>query len=114
MVDTLVLYTLAPVLGPFYARIFSFLAAVFATWIINRSLAFRHRSSSLNKRAEFVRYFALMLGGGVVNYSVYSALVVYSAWVSQHLVAGVAAGSIAGMAVNYLSSRFLVYRFPSQ
>jgi len=113
VVDTAVLYLLAPFLGPFYARAVSFLAAVFATWLVNRALAFKNRTSALSKKAEFLRYLALMLAGGLVNYAAYSALVVYSPLVRQYLVLGVAAGSLAGMAVNYLSSRFLIYRFPS-
>lgn len=54
-----------------------------------------------------------MMAGGLINYAVYSSLIVYSLLVRQYLVLGVAAGSLAGMVVNYLSSRFLIYRFPS-
>lgn len=113
VVDTAVLYALAPLMGPFYARIVSFLAAVFTTWLVNRALAFRNRTSELSKKSEFARYLMLMLIGGVINYAAYSALVVYSPLVRHYLVLGVAAGSLAGMVVNYLSSRFLIYRFPS-
>ncbi len=113
VVDTVVLYSLAPLMGPFYARILSFLAAVLTTWLVNRALAFRNRSSELSKRSEFARYLMLMLIGGVINYAAYSALVLYSPLVRHYLVLGVAAGSLAGMVVNYLSSRFLIYRFPS-
>lgn len=113
VVDTAVLYVLAPYMGPFYARIVSFLAAVLTTWLVNRALAFRNRSSALSKKSEFARYLILMLAGGLINYGVYSGLIVYSPLVRQYLVLGVAAGSLAGMVVNYLSSRFLIYRFSS-
>ncbi|OWT63860.1 GtrA family protein [Candidimonas nitroreducens] len=113
LVDTAVLYILAPYMGPFYARILSFLAAVLTTWIVNRALAFRNQSSTLSKKSEFTRYLILMMAGGLINYAVYSSLIVYSLLVRQYLVLGVAAGSLAGMVVNYLSSRFLIYRFPS-
>lgn len=113
VVDTAVLYALAPFMGPFYARMLSFLAAVFTTWLVNRALAFRNQSSELSKKSEFARYLILMLVGGLINYGAYSLLVVYSPLVRQYLVLGVAAGSLAGMVVNYLSSQFLIYRFPS-
>ena len=86
VVDTAVLYLLRGYLGPFYARIFSFLTAV-------------------------TIYLILMLAGGSVNYGIYAWLIVSYQLVLQYPIIGVAAGSIAGLAVNLLSSRFLLYRF---
>lgn len=113
VVDAAVLYALVPALGPFAARVASFLAAVLATWLVNRSLAFQSRRSDLNRKTEFGSYLLLMLGGGAVNYAVYSGLVLYSPLVREHLVLGVAAGSIAGMFINFALARFLLFRFPS-
>lgn len=109
MVDTAVLYALQGFMGPFYARILSFLAAVLATWLINRNLAFRGRASSLSRKKEFLSYMILMLAGGLVNYGVYSALVLWLPLVRQYLILGVAAGSLAGMVVNFLTARFLLF-----
>lgn len=111
IVDTAVLYLLAGSLGPFYARAVSFLAAVFATWTMNRLFAFRERTSAMSKRREFVIYLVLMLAGGAANYGVYSWLVVSYPLVQQHLVIGVAAGSIAGMFINFMVSRYFLFRF---
>ena len=111
LVDTAVLYLLRGSLGPFYARIFSFLAAVFATWLMNRRLTFRDRQSGLSAQREFASYLILMLAGGTVNYGVYAWLIISYQLVLQHPVIGVAAGSLVGMAVNLVSSRFLLYRF---
>lgn len=110
-VDTAVLYSLSDGMGPFYARALSFLAAVFATWIVNRTLAFGRRKSAWAKGPEFCVYLSLMLIGGALNYAIYSWLVVSYEVVHRHLVIGVAAGSIAGMAINFGASRFLLYRF---
>nr|WP_281389327.1 GtrA family protein [Parapusillimonas granuli] len=110
MVDTAVLYALQGIMGPFYARALSFLAAVLATWLINRNLAFRGRASALSRKSEFLSYLVLMLAGGLVNYGVYSALVLWQPVVRQHLVLGVAAGSLAGMSVNFLTARYLLFR----
>lgn len=111
VVDTAVLYLLKDAMGPFYARGVSFLAAVFATWSINRMFAFRERKSTLQKKHEFIVYLVLMLAGGAVNYGVYSWLVVSYALVRQYLIIGVAMGSIAGMIINFVMSRFLLYRY---
>lgn len=111
IVDTAVLYSLEGALGPFYARGVSFLAAVLATWLINRAYAFRRRKSAMSKKREFLSYLILMLAGGAANYGVYSWLVVAQPLVQQHLVIGVAAGSIAGMVINFLVSRYWLYRY---
>jgi putative flippase GtrA len=111
VVDTAVLYLLRGYLGPFYARIFSFLTAVFATWLMNRSITFRERRSGLSAQREFAIYLILMLAGGSINYGIYAWLIVSYQLVLQFPIIGVAVGSIAGLAVNLASSRFLLYRF---
>lgn len=110
LVDIAVLYGLRDLLGPFYGRAVSFFAAVVATWLVNRSVTFHNRRSGLSLVSEFTAYFSLMLVGGAVNYATYSALVVGVELVSRHLFLGVAAGSLAGMLVNFLTSRFMLFR----
>ena len=111
IVDTAVLYALEEALGPFYARGVSFLCAVLTTWLMNRAFAFRKRESAMSKKREFLFYLALMLAGGAANYGVYSWLVVAYPLVQQHLIIGVAAGSLAGMVINFFVSRYWLYRF---
>ena len=110
LVDTAVLYLLLGSLGLFYGRFFSFLVAVFSTWLVNRRWTFHERRSGLAAHREFAAYLILMLAGGVVNYGVYAWLIVSYKLALQHPVIGVAGGSLAGMAVNLASSRFLLYR----
>lgn len=110
LVDTGVLYLLKSSLGLYYGRLFSFICAVGATWIMNRHLTFKQRASGLSLPREFSRYLGLMLGGGAVNYVTYALLVYYFAVVANQPVWGVAAGSIAGMMVNYLLARIFVFR----
>ncbi len=110
IVDIAVLYAVRGAIGPFYGRAVSFFAAVVATWLVNRTLTFRGRHSGMSRKREFTAYFTLMLAGGAVNYAAYSALVLASDTVRQHLFLGVAAGSLAGMVVNFLTSRFLLFR----
>lgn len=113
VVDTIVLYALRDVMGLYAGRVLSFLAAAFTTWVLNRSFTFRDRRSGTSRRSEFAIYLILMLGGGAVNYGVYAAMITRYEYVGVHPVIGIAVGSLAGMTINLLSSRFLVFRFAS-
>lgn len=110
IVDALVLYLLKDFLGLYIARLISFLAAVFATWLLNRKLTFRSMSSSLNKKREFLNYLFFMLFGGVVNYIAYSIAVYNSSWIAQYPVVAVAIGSLCGLAVNFTTSSLFVFK----
>lgn len=111
LVDSAALYLLKASVGLYFGRIVSFFLAVLATWVINRTLTYRDRESGLSKHNEFARYLGLMIGGGVLNFTVYTVLVGRFIMVNNYPVIGVAAGSLAGMAVNLITSRLLLYRF---
>jgi putative flippase GtrA len=51
-----------------------------------------------------------MIGGGLVNYAVFALLVYQLSAVNEQPAWGVAAGSLAGMGFNFLSSRKMVFR----
>jgi putative flippase GtrA len=90
-------------------RILSFLGAATATWLFNRRYTFRGpRHHSL--LGEWARYVLAMSGGFACNFLVYSALVYFFDADRQWLVLAVAAGSVAGLGVNFLASRHWVYR----
>ena len=109
--DTAVLYLFRASVGNYWARGISFPCAVLVTWILNRSLTFRSKSSNKTPWLEFVHYFAMMIAGGLVNYLAYAALVTWSPIVRQYPILGVAAGSLAGMFVNYLQLRLGMYKY---
>jgi putative flippase GtrA len=114
LVDSGVLYALMAVgLGPYAARVPSFLCAATATWLINRYWTFADRRS-LRRGSEWGRYVVAMIAGGVLNYAVYAVLVGHSEVVRTWPVLGVAAGSLAGMVLNFLSSWFLVFKAPAR
>lgn len=94
---------------PYLSRCFSFLCALTATWLFNRRITFTTRREESVWR-EWLRYFTAMLGGFAVNYATYAALVYALPVVRAWPVLGVAAGSIAGLFVNFLSSRHWVFR----
>ena len=97
-------------LGLYVARLISFVCAVFATWNLNRFFTFGRFESGMSRQKEFLAYFVLMLGGGMVNYAIYVALVSFSQLVGQMPIIGVAAGSIGGLLINYASSSLLYRR----
>lgn len=110
LIDTAVLYLLRGMLGLYAARLVSFLCAASVTWFLNRHLTFAQRRSSYAPTTEMAFYILLMVLGGAVNYGLYAWLVATSPIVTQAPVLGVAAGSLAGMAVNLATSRFLLFR----
>lgn len=107
VVDVAVLYLMAPLLGWYGARVVSFLAAATATWALNRRYTFRRSEASVLR--EYLGYLVTMLGGAVVNYGAY-VLVLHWATGPWAPAAGVALGSCAGLVVNFLSARYLVFR----
>ncbi len=111
VVDSTVLYLLKDMMGLYAARLVSFLCAAFSTWLINRAITFRNRKSGHSKGKEFSLYLALMSIGGCVNYSVYALMIARYSMIALYPVFGVAAGSLAGMTVNLLTSRYLLFRF---
>lgn len=110
-VDIAVLYALKDRYGLYNARAASFFCAVFVTWVINRNITFRARRSRFNASAEFIRYITLMLGGGAVNYVVFLLLVKKFLIIMKYPFIGVAIGSLSGMVINLLTSRWLIYRY---
>jgi len=109
-VDATVLYlALACGVGPFFGRVVSFLAAVWATWQINRQYTFRNRAPR-SAWAEWWRYLLSMLSGATVNYAVYSFIIVTGPRNSWMPLFGVACGSIAGMFVNFFAAKFWAFR----
>jgi putative flippase GtrA len=110
--DTVVLYILKDFFGLYVARLVSFLFAVNVTWLFNRFATFRTRRSNRPAMMELLIYFCLMLIGGIANYSVYAVLVYKNAQVSMYPVLGVAVGSLAGMSVNFILSRSVLFKFP--
>jgi putative flippase GtrA len=111
LVDTGILYLmLALGLDRYSGRIFSFLGAATATWLLNRSFTFRRDSpSDQHPAGEWLAYLGLMAIGGLVNYGVYAAAVTFWDLAHRHPVIGVAFGAVAGMAINFWSAKTMVF-----
>ncbi len=109
LVDAATLYVLLA-LGAsyFWGRLGAFLVAMCTTWLCNRSFTF-----SASKRAsrwkEWRVYCVAMSGGALINLGVSMAMLStleYRAWLPA---AAVAAGSLAGMALNFISAKYWVF-----
>lgn len=110
LIDIAVLYALKPMLGLFVSRAVSFLAAVLTTWYLNKTITFQAKKSTLPIYQELIAYVGLMLLGGAANYATYTWLVIAFEYVHSNPFLAVAAGSLAGMFLNYSTSKFVIFR----
>lgn len=110
IVDTAALYFAMGLLGAghYSGRAFSYAVAATSTWALNRRFTFHARRSS-NRLAEWARFLTANAAGGIANYLVYAALVAASDVVANWPILGVAAGSLAGLAINFNLSRRIVF-----
>jgi len=108
IVDSSVLYLgLELGLGLRSGRIVSYLVAVTATWVLNRRFTFG--ASRRRPAVEWARFATTQLAGAMVNLGTYFALIAASSLVARFPVLGVAAGSLAGLAVNFIAARAFVF-----
>lgn len=110
VVDVFLLYLLRRYLGLYLGRTFSFSVSTIITWAINRSFTFNGRRSALVFHKEFISYFMLMLVGGLVNYMVYAGCIIFSPTAHEFPVIAVAFGCIAGMFINFFTSKYLIFK----
>ncbi len=95
-----------------WAKLISFLAAATFTWWMNRKFTFGKSNKPLI--LEWASFLATNAFGGLVNLSVYSAVVTqFYPYVWLPAIA-TCLGSIGGLVFNYLSSRHLVFNQTSK
>ena len=100
--------------NPYAARIVSFLCAATATWTFNRHYTFAGKRRYAKRRAELSRYLIAMAGGFVLNYGAYVVVLWLLPLAREWPVIGVAVGSAAGAVLNYLTSKFWIFRADDQ
>jgi putative flippase GtrA len=109
VVDAAVLMlALALGLGPWFGRILSYVAAASATFAMNRAWTFREAGRARPMR-QWALFLTVNLSGFVCNYGTYGTLIALVPAVAANPVLGVAAGSIAGLAGNFLLTRRFVF-----
>ncbi|MBD8525348.1 GtrA family protein [Pseudomarimonas arenosa] len=95
---------------PYSARLVSVACAMVFTWLFNRSITFAGiRPEGQGLITEFLRYVGTQTGGLIVNYTTYSIVLWLLPWTKTWPVVAVAAGSIAGLSVNFLAAKRLVF-----
>ena len=109
LVDTAFVYALRGPLGLYVAGMASYFIAATVGWALNRTFTFRGAGSSSMLRQWFT-FLVAGLGGLVLNRGVYFTLITVSATCVEYPVIAVAAGSVAGMFVNFAMSRKVVFR----
>jgi putative flippase GtrA len=113
IVDAGILSLLAQKLGVnvYLARVTSFLAAVFVTWLLNRTWVFKTtKGQAGGKKREYISYFAVQSVGALLNLGVFATLVASHAALRAYPVVPLAAGSIVGMFFNYAGAHFWVFK----
>lgn len=95
--------------GPWFGRILSYLAAATTTYCLNRAWTFQSADRSRPVR-DWGVFLVVNLVGFACNYGTYAALMTGVPLVAEYPVLGVAAGSLVGMAGNFLLSRRYVFR----
>lgn len=97
-------------IGPYAGRVVSYLAAASTTFALNRAWTFRSAARDAPVAAQWGRFVLLNLIGFAANYGTYAALIAGTETVAAYPVIGVAAGSLAGMFLNFGLSRRYVFK----
>lgn len=99
--------------GLYSGRAISFVTAATVAWYLNRRFTFRDRGNGERSHRQWIRYMLASLVGAAANVGSY-ALLVYSVPAFAHNpTLAVAAGSIAGMLVNFSAYSLFVFRSAS-
>ncbi len=109
LIDVITVYGLRRLLGLYGAGAAAYIVAASVTWLFNRLWTFRGRGSG-PVHQQWARFLGVNLGGFVLNRGTYTILITFVPLCAQEPVFAVAAGSIAGMFLNFTLSRAMVFR----
>lgn len=107
--DIATVYALRESLGLYAAGIVAYLVSATGNWAVNRNWTFRSAQAA-PARAQWVRFLIGGLAGMAVNRGVYAVLVTVSPLCATHPVLAIAAGTAAGMGVNFHMARRYIFR----
>jgi putative flippase GtrA len=95
-------------LGPWLGRVLSYVVAATTTYALNRAWTF-HGAGSARPVRQWALFLLVNLVGFAFNYGTYAVLIALVPLVAANPVLGVAAGSLAGLAGNFVLSRRFVF-----
>ena len=103
---TLALVLKTTALDPFSARIAAIGVALCTTWMLNRTLTFGKSGHSL--AGEAARYGGVGIAGSVVNYAIYSTVLLAAPQAGAFAALVIASGSV--MMLSYFGYSLLVFQ----
>ena len=109
VVDVSTVYATRAILGLYGAGILAYLFGATSNWALNRAWTFRGKGGQAAHR-QWAMFLLASLAGFVLNRGTYALLITYVALCAAEPIWAVAAGSIAGLGVNFFLSRRLVFR----
>lgn len=111
VVDTATVYAAHFLAGAdlYTAGALAYLVAATTTWALNRAWTFADAPRDRPAR-QWAVFVAVQLLGFALNRGTYAALVTFLPLAAANPVIAVAAGSIAGMGVNFLTAKLIVFR----
>lgn len=110
LIDVSVYYLTSLLVSYYIARLISFISAVLFTWWFNRNFTFNDVIKNSNIIIEFLKYLSSMIVGGLLNYIAFILSINTFDVVKLYPIIGIALGSIVGMFINFILSRFIVYK----
>lgn len=109
VVDTACVYALRHALGLYGAGAVAYVVAASANWLLNRVWTFRGQGGGPAHR-QWARFLAVNMIGFVLNRGAYAVLIATVPLAAEQPVIATAAGALAGMVVNFVLSRTMVFR----
>lgn len=97
-------------ISPFIARIPSFTAAVFVTWLLNRIYSFKSATVITNIQSEGAAYFVIQTLGAGVNYLTFAAVLLMPVSTLNNPLIALLIAAAAGMVFNFFGLKKIVFR----
>jgi putative flippase GtrA len=104
-IDTATVYSVRSAVGLYAAGIAGYLTAATGNWALNRIWTFRDTSDSGPAWRQWLLFLAANFVGFLLNRGTYVVLIAFSPLCDTYPVLAIAAGSLAGMFVNFALSR---------
>ena len=107
--DIATVYALRRPLGLYGAGMVAYLVAATGNWALNRLWTFRHADQTAAHR-QWAMFLVVNLAGLVLNRGTYALLITFVPACAEEPAYAVAAGAVAGMGVNFILTRRLVFK----
>jgi putative flippase GtrA len=108
VIDTITVYSLRDWFGLYGAGVAGFITAASGNWVFNRLWTFRGLGSGPAHR-QWAKFMLANLAGFVLNRGTYALLVTFVDVAARQPIIAIAAGAIAGLFVNFILSRRMVF-----